>query len=509
LHIFCHLCGKVIKTQSSMNIFSNLFLRKSASDIIASASGEANQLSRRLSTSNLTALGIGAVIGAGIFVVTGTAAAVHAGPSLALSFVISALGCVFAGLCYAEFASTIPVAGSAYTYSYASIGEFLAWIIGWDLILEYLFGASTVAVGWSGYMVNFLSDYGITLPERICNSPFARDASGWHWTGAIVNFPALFISALLTSLLVVGIRQSVRFNNIVVLLKIVVILLFIAFGISYIDTGNWQPFIPENDGTFGHFGWSGILAGAGVAFYAYIGFDAVSTASQEAINPQKSMPRSILYTLLICSALYVAVTLTLTGIVNYKLLNVSAPIALAIDTAGQGLQWLRPVIKVGAIAGLSSVILALLMGQSRIFYSIANDGLLWKSFARIHPKYRTPHIATIVVGSLVALISGLFPIGILVEMVSIGTLLAFIIVCAGIMVLRRREPHLARAFRAPCVPFVPIAGIAICFAQMAALPADAWLRLVAWMLLGLLIYFIYGKKHSKIRQPQPANASSL
>jgi APA family basic amino acid/polyamine antiporter len=379
------------------------------------------------------------------------------------------------------------------------MGELPAWIIGWDLILEYLFGASTVAAGWSGYVTSFLADFGLHIPQQLAQCPFAYDASGWHATGSIINFPAVFIIALLSTLLIIGIKESVSFNNIVVLLKIVVILLFIGFGISYINVDNWHPFIPENTGIFGQFGWSGILAGAGVVFYAYIGFDAISTASQETINPQKSMPRGILFTIFLCSVLYIAVSLVLTGIVNYQLLNVPAPIALAIDTIGQSLIWLRPIIKIGAIAGLSSVVLVLLMGQSRIFYSIANDGLLWKVFAKTHRRFRTPHVATIVVGSLAALLAGLFPIGILVQMVSIGTLLAFIIVSAGILVLRKKEPNLKRAFRTPWAPFVPIAGIVICFAQMLALPIDTWLRLFIWMAIGLVIYFSYGRKHSRIK----------
>jgi APA family basic amino acid/polyamine antiporter len=479
---------------------SKLFVRKSIENLLAEGSGVQNLLKRRLTTTHLTALGIGAVIGAGIFVVTGTAAQQYAGPSLAISFFISALGCVFAGLCYAEFASTIPIAGSAYTYSYATIGELPAWIIGWDLILEYLFGASTVAVGWSGYAISFLSDVGLTIPQHLCRSPLVHDAAGWHLSGAIINLPSVFIVVLLTSLLVVGIRESVRFNNIVVLLKIIVILLFIGFGLSYINVENWTPFIPENTGEFGRYGWSGILAGAGVCFYAYIGFDAVSTASQETLNPQRAMPRSIIYTLLVCSALYIAVSLVLTGIVNYKLLNVPAPIALAIDTAGASLFWLRPIIKVGAIAGLSSVILVLLLGQSRIFFAMASDGLLWRPFAKTHRRYKTPHTATILVGAICAALAGLFPIDVLVQMVSIGTLLAFIIVCSCVIILRRKEPNLARAFRTPCVPLVPILGIVICFAQMVALPSATWLRLTVWMLIGFVIYFVYGKKHSRLRQ---------
>jgi APA family basic amino acid/polyamine antiporter len=447
-------------------------------------------------------LGIGAVIGAGIFVLTGTAAAQHAGPALVISFIISAFGCLLAGLCYAEFSSMIPVAGSAYTYGYATMGEFIAWIIGWDLILEYLFGAATVSVGWSGYVVSFLTDIGINIPAALCNNPITHDATGWHLTGSIINFPAVFVIAVMTTFLVVGIKESAKINNIIVLIKVIVILLFIAFGVSYIDTSNWQPFIPESTGGFfsGQFGFSGILAGAGVVFFAYIGFDAVSTASQEALDPKKSMPKSIILSLLVCTLLYIMVSLVLTGIVNYKELNVSAPIALAIDKAGKALNWLSPIIKIGAIAGLSSVVLVLMLGQSRVFYTMSKDGLLWKPFSKTHSKFKTPYVATIAVGSVAALIAGLFPISMLGEMVSIGTLLAFIIVSVGVIVLRKKEPNAPRAFVTPFVPFIPILGSIVCFAQMALLPLDTWIRLIGWMLIGFIVYFTYGYKHSKIRK---------
>ncbi|WP_352423230.1 amino acid permease [Proteiniphilum sp.] len=370
---------------------TGLFVKKNIIQLQHEAEGSNNQLKRHLTATNLVMLGVGAVIGAGIFVLTGTAAAIHAGPAISIAFILSAFGCLLAGLCYAEFASMIPVSGSAYTYGYATMGEFVAWVIGWDLILEYLFGASAVAVGWSGYVVSFLADFGIHLPSTLCDSPFKYGPDGWYTTGAIINFPAVFIIAITTTLLVIGIKESAKFNNIIVLIKVIVILLFIGFGISYINTENWQPFIPENTGTWGEFGWSGILAGAAVVFFAYVGFDAVSTTSQEAINPKRDMPKGILGTLLICTILYIAVGLVLTGIVNYKELNVAAPIAVAIDNAGQGLFWLRPVIKVGAIAGLSSVVLVLLLGQSRIFYTMAKDGLLWENLSKTHPRYKTPH----------------------------------------------------------------------------------------------------------------------
>ena len=481
-------------------MFKDLFIRKTLAQLEIQADGDHNSLKRHLNAMNLVLLGVGCVIGAGIFVLTGTAAAIHAGPAIAISFVISALGCMLAGLCYAEFASMIPISGSAYTYGYATMGEFIAWIIGWDLILEYLFGSATVAVGWSGYVVSMLSDFGLHLPATVCQSPFIFDANGWHASGAIINFPAVFIVLLMTTLLVIGIKESAKFNNIIVIVKVVVILLFLGFGISHIDVQNWTPFIPENTGEWGHFGWSGIFTGAGVVFFAYIGFDAVSTASQEAINPKRDMPIGILVSLAVCTVLYIAVSLTMTGIVNYHELNVPAPIAVAIDTAGKSLLWLRPIIKIGAIAGLSSVVLVLLLGQSRVFFTMATDGLLWKSFAKTHSKFKTPHITTIVTGCFAAFFAGFFPIGLLGELVSIGTLLAFVIVSVGIIILRKSEPNVIRGFRTPWVPLVPIAGALICFAQMASLPFDTWVRLGIWMLIGFVIYFTYGIKHSHARK---------
>jgi APA family basic amino acid/polyamine antiporter len=478
-------------------MFKDLIERKSLDQINRQA--QEDSLKRHLDLTNIVLLGIGAIIGAGIFVLTGTAAALHAGPAISISFIISAFGCLLAGLCYAEFASMLPVSGSAYTYGYATLGEFVAWIIGWDLILEYLFGSATVAVGWSGYVISFLNDFGIHLPATICQSPFAYGPDGWYQTGAVINFPAVFIIALMTTLLVIGIKESARFNNIIVIVKVAVILLFVGFGISYIDVENWKPFLPENTGKFSEFGWTGVLTGAAVVFFAYIGFDAVSTTAQEAVNPQRDLPKGILLSLAICTVLYVAVSLVMTGIVKYTELNVPAPIAVAIDATGKGLAWLSPFIKIGAIAGLSSVVMVLLLGQSRVFYSMAHDGLLWKSFAKTHPKYKTPYLTSIVTGLFAALFAGFLPIGLLGELVSIGTLLAFVIVCLGLIVLRKKEPDAPRAFRTPWVPFVPVLGALICLAQMAALPKDTWIRLIGWMLIGFVIYFSYGRKHSRIR----------
>jgi APA family basic amino acid/polyamine antiporter len=488
----------------------SLFLRKDVSALQAEVAAD-QSLKRALGPVNLVTLGIGAIIGAGIFVLTGQAAANYAGPAIVYSFLLAGLACAFAGLCYAEFAAMIPIAGSAYTYGYATLGELLAWIIGWDLILEYLFAASTVAVGWSGYVVSFLKDVGLTIPAEFTSAPYTHttpaDAGvnvwrlfteGWSSTGAVLNLPAMFIVAVITILLIIGISESATFNNVVVVIKITVVLLFIAFGMAYINRENWEPFVPAPQGE-GKFGWDGIVRGAGVIFFAYIGFDAVSTAAQETRNPQRDMPIGILGSLAICTVLYIAVALVLTGMVNYTQLNVPDPIAVGINAAGEGLAWLRPVVKIGAIAGLSSVILVMLLGQPRIFYTMSKDGLLPPVFSAVHPKFRTPWLASLVTGVAAMAFAGLLPIGLLGELVSIGTLLAFAIVCAGVLVLRYTDPDRPRPFRTPLVPFVPIAGILACFYLMFGLPVDTWARLIIWMVLGLAIYFLYGRRHSKVQ----------
>jgi APA family basic amino acid/polyamine antiporter len=465
---------------------------------------EQHKLRRVLGPWNLISLGVGVVIGAGIFVLSGQAAANYAGPAIVLSFLLSAVGCAFAGLCYAEFASMIPVAGSAYTYAYATLGEFIAWIIGWDLILEYLFGASTVAVGWSGYVTSFLADWGILLPAALCNAPLGYSpVDGWHLTGALLNFPAIFIVTLMSVLLVIGIRESAQLNNIIVVVKVAVILLFIACGFFFIKFANWVPFLPENTGHVGGFGWSGVIRGAGVIFFAYIGFDAISTAAQEARNPQRDMPIGILGSLAVCTVLYILVAGVLTGMVKYTNLAVPDPIAVAVNAAGAGLAWLRPVIKIGAIAGLSSVVLVLLMAQPRVFFSMARDGLLPAAFGRVHPRFKTPYVPTILTGIAAIAVSGMLPINILGELVSIGTLLAFLIVCIGILFLRYRHPEIPRVFRTPWVPFVPVAGALITLLQMVFLPLDTWLRLAGWMAVGIVIYFFYSRRHSRLRKLRP------
>ncbi|HPT30342.1 MAG TPA: amino acid permease [Prolixibacteraceae bacterium] len=391
-------------------MFRNLFRTKSLQQMMQVASDSEHGLKKALSATHLIFIGIGCIVGTGIFVITGTAAAQYAGPALSISFVISALLCLFVALCYTEFAAMIPIAGSAYSYAYLTIGEAIAWFIGWNLVLEYIFGASLVAVGWSGYVVSFLKDFGILIPPELSSAPLTFKDGHWIQTGALLNFPAVFIVGLIATILVFGIKESVRVNNIIVIIKVAVILLFIGFGISYIQPSNYVPFIPENTGEFGTYGWSGILRAAGIIFLAFVGFDAVSTVAQESRNPQRDMPIGILGSLVIVTILYISVSLVLTGMVNYTQLNVPDPIAVGIDSAGQQLFWLRPVIKIGAIAGMSSVILVLLTGMPRILYSMSLDGLMPGFMGRVHHKYRTPHITTIIVGVIVTLISGLFPL---------------------------------------------------------------------------------------------------
>jgi APA family basic amino acid/polyamine antiporter len=499
----------------------------------AAETGE-HSLKRALGPVNLITLGIGAIIGAGIFVLTGSAAAKYAGPAIVLSFVLSGIACVFAGLCYAEFASLIPIAGSAYTYGYATLGELFAWIIGWDLILEYAFGAATVASGWSGYLLSFLEDFGIRIPPRLTLAPSEKlifyDGHWEHFerikaslatqhidphslptqTG-LFNLVAFLAIIGVTIILVIGIKESANFNSGIVIVKLAIVLMFIGiagqFALKHpqLVAANWHPFIPTNDtGAFGHYGWSGIARAASVIFFAYIGFDAVSTAAQEARNPQKDMPMGILGSLVICTVLYILVSGLLTGIVNYTDLNVSDPVALGIDATG--VAWARVLVKLGAIFGLATVMLVMLLGQSRVFYSMSRDGLLPEWAGVVHPRFRTPWISTLLVGGFVAVFAALIPIDILGELVSIGTLLAFVIVCFGVWILRKRRPDLHRPFKTPLVPLVPILGILVSLGLMASLPLDTWIRLIVWLAIGMVIYFTYGRHHSRVQKLVPEEA---
>ncbi|WP_426491607.1 amino acid permease [Hymenobacter sp. 102] len=460
----------------------------------------AGTLKRSLNGFNLIAIGIGVIIGAGLFSLTGIAAANNAGPAVTLSFVVAAVGCAFSALCYAEFASMVPVAGSAYTYAYATMGELFAWIIGWDLVLEYSVGAATVAISWSQYLLKFLSKYGINLPPQLVMSPFetAKLASGAEVHG-FVNIPAMLIVLAITLIIIRGTSGSAWFNALVVTLKVAVVLVFIALGWQYIDPTNYQPYIPENTGVFGEFGWSGILRGAGVVFFVFIGFDIVATMAQETKNPQRNMPIGIIGSLLICTVLFVLFGHVMTGLANYtEFKNSAAPVAIAIEKTPYA--WLSSAVILAIIVGYTSVILVDLLGQSRVFFSMAKDGLLPPVFARIHERFRTPLQSNLLLGLFIALFAGFVPISVVGEMTSIGTLLAFVMVCVGILIMRKREPDAPRGFRTPWVPVVPILGILTCVVMMVSLPWETWLRLAVWLAIGLAIYFGYGRKHSKLGQ---------
>jgi len=503
-------------------LISNL-LRVKPMSMLSQEAGEQGEhtLKRSLGAVNLVTLGIGAVIGAGIFVLTGQAAALYAGPAVALSFVLAGITCAFAGLCYSEFASIIPIAGSAYTYGYATLGEFVAWIIGWDLVLEYAFGASTVASGWSGYFNSLLEQFGIYIPPQLTAStgthlvfyqhqwmpfmslpPGMSDAGLPHVTAAF-NLLAMAIVMLITVILVIGIKESANFNSTIVFIKLSVVAIFLVVGGYYLIKHpelaklNWHPFIPPKDAD-GNFGWGGISKGASRIFFAYIGFDAVSTAAQEAKKPQRDMPIGILGSLLICTILYIMVSMVLTGLVSYKTLNVGAPVAVGIDATG--VSWGALLVKVGAVFGLATVMLVMLLGQTRVFYSMSKDGLLWKWASAVHPRFRTPWITTIVFGIFAAVFPAFLPIGRLADLVNIGTLLAFTIVCAGVWVLRVRHPELHRPFKTPFVPLVPILGMGSALFLMSRLAAITWEVMIGWLIFGLIIYFGYSVKHSKVQK---------
>ncbi len=476
----------------------NLFVKKPITRIIENSDGGEFTLKRSLGTWSLVSLGIGAIIGAGLFSLTGIAAAENAGPAVVLSFMIAAVGCAFAGMCYSELASMIPIAGSAYTYTYATMGELVAWIIGWDLVLEYAVASSVVAVSWSRYVGSFLKDFGIVLPQKFTACPFdpitLADGTVTH---GIFNVPAMIIIVLISLLLMIGIKESALVNSIIVIIKLAVVLTFVAVGVHYINPSNYVPFIPESTGKFGEFGLSGVMRAAGVIFFAYIGFDTVSTAAQETKNPQKSVPIGILGSLAICTVLYLAFSSVLTGMVNYKdMRGDAAPVATAINLTPY--PWLQLLIKLGIIGGFTSVILVMLLGQSRIFYSMSRDGLLPKLFSDIHPTWRTPWRSNLLFMVFVGFFAGFFPISKLGHMTSIGTLLAFIIVCAGVMILRYTQPLLPRPYRVPFFPLFPFLGILVCLAMMTSLDGETWWRLGIWLVIGLIIYFTYSRFNSKL-----------
>ena len=475
----------------------NLFTRKPI-DKILPEDGTEITLKRTLGPWSLVALGIGAIIGAGLFSLTGIAAGEHAGPAVILSFIIAAIGCAFAGMCYSELATIIPVAGSAYTYAYATMGELMAWIIGWDLVLEYAIGAAAVSVSWSRYVVSFLKDIGINLSAQFICSPFEsmKLLDGTEVSG-IINLPAIFIIVILSLLLMIGIRESARVNETIVVIKVTVVLVFIGVGLFFIKAANYTPFIPPNTGVFGEFGWSGVMRAAGVIFFAYIGFDAVSTAAQETIKPQRDIPIGIIGSLIVCTILYVAFAFVLTGMINYQQMRGdAAPVATAINLTPFPI--LQKLIKLGIISGFTSVILVMLLGQSRVFYAMSRDGLLPKIFSDIHPRWHTPWRSNILFMIFISLFSGFFPISKLGHMTSIGTLFAFIIVCAGVLVLRYLHPEWPRPYKAPLVPLTPILGIIVCFAMMFSLGLETWIRLFVWLAIGLVIYFTYSRFHSKL-----------
>ncbi|MET3112636.1 APA family basic amino acid/polyamine antiporter [Pedobacter sp. CG_S7] len=503
-----------------------MLFKKSIDSLIAESneSGEGT-LKRTLGVGNLIALGVGAIIGAGLFVRTAAAAADHSGPAVTLSFLLAALGCALAGLCYAEFASMIPIAGSAYTYSYATMGEMVAWIIGWDLVLEYAVGAATVAIAWSEYLNKLLENFGVSIPYAFCHSPFQTSIDGVQ---GIINLPALFIVVLLTFVLIRGTQESATINGVIVILKVAIVVVFIAIGWGFMNPVNHVPYIPVNAGEvklyngeqsfmdffthdFGKFGWSGIIAGAGVVFFAFIGFDAVSTAAQEAKNPKKDMPIGILVSLAICTVLYVLFGHVLTGVANYTefaTVGKEASVAYVIETYMHNYHWLSILITVAILAGFSSVILVMLLGQSRVFFSMSKDGLVPKVFSTIHPKFKTPYKSNLIFLVFVGLFAAFVPGDVVGDMTSIGTLFAFTLVSIGVLVLRKTDPNRERPFKTPFMPFVPILGAAVCILMMIGLGKHNWERLLIWMALGMVIYFAYSIKNSVVRKKYKENNKS-
>ena len=477
----------------------SIWKRKPLSQLLEEASESEKGLKKTLTAPGLVALGVGAIIGAGLFSITGLAASTNAGPAITISFMVAAFGCIFAGLCYAEFSSMIPVAGSAYTYSFATMGEFVAWIIGWDLVLEYAVGAATVSISWSRYLGKFLGGYGIHIDDAYMLSPFE---------GGVINLPAVLIVIVMSLVLMRGTRESAFVNGIIVLLKVTVVLVFIAVGWQYIRPENYTPYIPKNTGTFGEFGFSGIIRAAAIVFFAYIGFDAVSTAAQEAKNPKRDMPIGILLSLGICTVLYVLFAHVMTGVVNYQAFagkDGIAPVAIAVEAMGPmgangmitpAYPWLNNAILLAILGGYASVILVMLMGQSRVFFSMSKDGLMPKVFSEVHSKFRTPAKNNLLFMIIVSLFAAFVPARVVGEMTSIGTLFAFILVCIGVLIMRKKMPDAPRSFRTPFVPFVPIAGVLVCLFMMVFLPLDTWIRLIVWMMIGFDLYLFYGMKNS-------------
>lgn len=477
-----------------------LFIKKTVSSLASEAAKKSHTLQRSLGAVNLTAIGIGAIIGAGLFVLTGTAAAEYAGPGVIFSFIIGGIISVFAALCYAEFAALIPISGSAYSYAYVALGEFAAWIIGWGLTMQYLLSSCTVSVGWSSYFTSLLQDFGVKIPEIIAKSPLSYDLeTGWHASGSIMNLPAMCIVALMGILICIGTKAVARVNNVMVVIKLAVVLLFIGCGIAYINVDNFHPLIPENTGVFGQFGWSGVFRGAGIVFFAFLGFDALSTLTQEAKNPQKDLPRGMLGSLGICTICYILMAIVLTGLVYYKNLNVADPIAVAVNVLGPKFLWLRLFVKIAILAALTSVVLVMLLGQTRIFYTMAHDGLLPKKLGHINDKHHTPLFTTGLVTLVGMVIAGIFPVLVIGQLVVMATLLAFAIVCFGVLVLRYKQPLLHRPFKVPFSPWVPLIGTIVCIAQMCALPLGTWIQFLGWTAVGCIIYFTYSIKHSKLR----------
>lgn len=479
----------------------SLFIKKPLAQLMAQAEGSV-ELRRTLGPANLVALGVGAIIGAGLFSITGLAAANNAGPGITISFIVAALGCAFAGLCYAEFASMIPIAGSAYTYSYATMGEFIAWIIGWDLVLEYALGAATVAISWSGYLIKFLEYYNIYIPPELTLSPFQTvTLADGSVVNGVINLPAVFIIVVVSLVLIKGTRESAFANAVIVALKVGVVLVFVVLGWSYINPDNYTPYVPPNTGTFGEYGFSGIIRAAAIVFFAYIGFDAVSTAAQETKNPKRDMPIGILGSLVVCTILYMLFAHVMLGLANYKEFagkDGIAPVAVAI--AHTPYVFLQQAVILAILAGYASVILVMLMGQSRVFYSMSQDGLLPKLFSEVHPRFQTPYKSNFLFMLFVSLFAAFVPANVVGEMVSIGTLFAFVLVCIGIWVLRVKQPNAPRTFKVPMVPLIPLLGVITCVFMMAFLPLDTWVRLIVWMAIGVLIYFLYSKNRSVLRR---------